>query len=71
MELFRQAVNDWVEVAWKHRIADKSLHFLAYTNSLQDAMDWAIQIVKTELKLNPNKKPESKILMISYKDMLT
>jgi putative transposase len=80
MVMFKQAVNDWIDVAWKHKIADRSLHSLAYkelrkkypnlySSSLQDAMNWAIQIVKTELKLNPDKKPEFKTLMISYKNV--
>ena len=80
METFRQAVNDWIEVAWKHKIADRTLHSLAYkelrqkyselySNSLQDAMNWAIQIVKTELKLNPDKKPEFKTLILSFKNV--
>jgi len=80
MKMFRQAVNDWIDVAWKHKITDRSLHTLAYkklrqkypnlySNSLQDAMNWAIQIAKTELKLNPDKKPEFKTLMISYKNV--
>ena len=80
MIAFKQAVNDWIEIAWKHKIADRSLHSLAYkelrqkyqnlySNSLQDAMNWAIQIVKTELKFNPNKKPEFKTLMISFKNV--
>ncbi|ADB57831.1 RNA-guided endonuclease InsQ/TnpB family protein [Archaeoglobus profundus] len=80
METFRDAVNDWIDVAWKHKIADRTLHEIAYkelrqkyrnlySNSLQDAMNWAIQIVKTELKLNPNKKPEFKTLMISFKNV--
>jgi len=80
METFKRAVNDWIDVAWKHKIADRSLHSLAYkelrqeypnlySSSLQDAMNWAIQIVKTELKLNPDKKPEFKTLMISYKNV--
>ncbi len=77
---FRQAVNDWIDVAWKNKITDRSLHSIAYkelrrkypnlySNSLQDAMNWAIQIVKTELKLNPDKKPEFKTLMISFKNV--
>lgn len=80
MLAFRQAVNDWIDVAWKHKITDRSLHSLAYkelrqkypnlySNSLQDAMNWAIQIVKTELKLNPAKKPEFNTLMISFKNV--
>ncbi len=80
METFRRAVNDWIDVAWKNKITDRSLHSIAYkelrrkhpnlySNSLQDAMNWAIQIVKTELKLNPDKKPEFKTLMISFKNV--
>jgi len=80
MESFREAVNDWIGVAWKHRVADRSLHALAYkelrqkypnlySNSLQDAMNWAIQIVKTELKLNPGRKPKFETLMVSFKNI--
>ena len=80
METFKRAVNDWIDVAWEHEITDRALHSLAYeelrrkysnlhSNSLQDAMNWAIQIVKTELKLNPNKKPKFKTLMISFKNV--
>jgi len=80
MVMFKQAVNDWIDVAWKYKITDRSLHSLAYkelrqkypelySNSLQDAMNWAIQIVKTELKLNPDKKPEFKTLMLSFKNV--
>ncbi|WP_457550531.1 hypothetical protein [Archaeoglobus sp.] len=32
-------------------------------------MNWAIQVVKTELKLNPDRKPEFKTLMISFKNV--
>jgi putative transposase len=80
MESFRRAVNDWIDVAWEHKVADRSLHSLAYkelrrkypnlySNSLQDAMNWAIQIVKTELKLNPDEKPEFETLMVSFKNV--
>ncbi len=80
METFKQAVNDWIDIAWKNKVIDRSLHSLAYkelrkkyqnlySNSLQDAMNWAIQIVKTELKLNPDRKPEFKTLMVSFKNV--
>jgi len=80
MELFRGAVNDWIAVAWKHRVADRSLHSLAYkelrrkypnlySNSLQDAMNWAIQIVKTEIKLNPGEEPKFETPIISFKNV--
>ena len=32
-------------------------------------MIWAIQIAKAELKLNPDKKPGIKTLMISFKNV--
>ena len=32
-------------------------------------MNWAIQIAKAELKLNPDKKPEFKSLIVSYKNV--
>ncbi len=32
-------------------------------------MNWAIQIVKTELKVNPDKKPKFDSLMISFKNV--
>ncbi|ADB58876.1 RNA-guided endonuclease InsQ/TnpB family protein [Archaeoglobus profundus] len=80
MDSFRQAVNDWIDVAWKHKITDRTLHSLAYkklrekypnlySNSLQDAMNWAIQIVKTELKVNPDVKPKFDSFMISFKNV--
>ena len=79
MEDFRNAVNDWLEVIWKVKRADRSIHSLAYkelrkkypnlySHSLQEAMNWAIQIAKAELKLNPDKKPEFKSLLVSYKN---
>lgn len=80
MKSFRSAVNDWINVAWRYKITDRTLHEIAYkelrqkypslySNSLQEAMNWAIQIVKTELKQNPDKKPEFKTLIVSFKNV--
>ncbi len=30
MDTFRQAVNNWIDVAWEHKIINRSLHSLAY-----------------------------------------
>ncbi|AIJ04875.1 Transposase, IS605 [Methanocaldococcus bathoardescens] len=78
---FKNAVNDWIDISWNDgKITDRKLHSYGYkelrekypnlySNSLQDAMNWAIQILRSSIKLNPNKKPIFNTLMVSYKSV--
>ncbi len=80
MEMFKNAVNDWIAIAWENNRVDRGIHALGYkklrekypelySNSLQEAMNWAIQTVKAERKTNPNKKPMFEEMLISYKNV--
>ena len=80
MEMFKNAVNDWIAIAWENNRVDRGIHAIGYkklrekypqlySNSLQDAMNWALQIVKAERKTNPEKKPVFDIPLISYKNV--
>jgi len=78
---FKNAVNDWIDISWYNgKITERKLHSYGYkelrkkypnlySNSLQDAMNWAIQILRSSIKLNPNKKPTFNTLMVSYKSV--
>jgi len=80
MEMFRDAVNDWIEIAWENNRFDRGIHSIGYkklrrkytslhSDSLQDAMNWAIQIVKSAKRTNSKKKPKFNELMLSYKNV--